>query len=135
MNPYENITVRTRLEETDDSGDQQRQTVWGRVRERFGGKKHKVVRLQSYGRSANPPKDSVGVALIQGGNPDQALLAFPEHPPSRPRGLAVGESKVYDDDQKWLYLKREKILLRTDGKPIIIRAGAAGVIHLNPDSE
>lgn len=135
-NAHENQLVRYRLEEVDDSGDQQRISAWGRIREMFGGKKTHVVRQQSYGFSSHPPKGSVGTALVQGGNRDQAFLFGPEHPDYRPKGLAEGESQIYNyHDNKRVYAKNDKLLVRTESHPIIIRAGAGGIVHINPDSE
>lgn len=107
MSFYNNTFVRFLLEETDDKGDQQLMRGKSRNRETLGGPKHKLVRLNQYGFSGNPPKGAQGIATFMNGNPDQGLLIGIEHPDHRPKDLPVGDSKMYDDVGQYVWLKHD----------------------------
>lgn len=118
-NSKDNVVVRTRLDETDDSGKQQMMTFRGRRKEKMGGKQ-KVMRLQSYGVSEHPPKGSQGVTTIPGGSPSLAMVMGMEHPDHRPKNLAEGEGKIYDMWGGNLYKQEDKWTITKGGSSIVM---------------
>jgi len=121
MNPFDNMLWRARLDETDDTGKQQKMSLLGRVREKIGGQKSKVPRLQGYGLSSHPPKGAQGFFIAMGGYPDQVFCLGIEHPDHRPTNLAEGELKLYDDQGQFVHIKRDGIHIET-GKTVTIKA-------------
>lgn len=117
------MLVRFRLGETDDKGKQQLSKGKGRIRELFGGMKHKVQHLGRYGFVSHPPKEAIGMMLVLNGNPDQAFVIAIEHADSRMKDLAEGEVGMHDNQSQYIVIKRDKIVLMTD-KPVEMTAGS-----------
>ncbi len=104
-NPHNNQLVRTRLDNVDDSGGQQRVAARGRKNEILGSSQRRDHRLGLHGHAYNPPSGSQGFAIIIGGNPDQAMHAGYEHPDKRMKDLKPGEAALYFDRDNYILMK------------------------------
>lgn len=76
----------------DDSGAQQLLTLSGLASEQL----KKVVRVQSFGLSSNPPAGASGLIAALGGRSDRAMFVGGEDPASRPRSIPTGGTTIYD---------------------------------------
>ncbi len=86
-----NIT-RARVEEVDDSGEQQTLKISGFSGERFTG----VIRYQAHGFSSNPPAGAVG-HFLRVGESDK-LMAIGFETEGRTRNLPPGVPALYNAD-------------------------------------
>lgn len=120
--PIDNTHIRVKVTKTDDSQKQQRVQVEGRYEEKYGDDQQPVHRVQSYGFSAHAPAGSIGYVIIVDSNNDKPLVIALEHPDHRPKNLAEGESKMYDDQDQIIYIKRDQILIKSP-KKIVIDSG------------
>jgi phage gp45-like len=94
----DNLIVRARTTKTKDGETQQTVEAEGRANEQIGGPKHGAPRQQGYPLTSHLPNGSIGLMLMPGGDPSQAVMIFGEHPDHRPKDLGEGEWKLYD---KW----------------------------------
>lgn len=92
----DNLIVRAKTTKTKDGETQQTVEAEGRANEQIGGPKHGAPRQQGYPMSSHLPNGSIGLMLMPGGDPSQAVMIFGEHPDHRPKDLAEGEWKLYD---------------------------------------
>lgn len=119
MNPTENMLIRARVDKTDDQNEQQAVEMTGRADEKIGGPKHPTHRAQGYPISSHLPKGSIALVMMMNGNPDQAVLLGGEHPEHRPKDLAEGEWKLYDQWGKSLHATEDGWVM-TVGKLTIV---------------
>jgi phage baseplate assembly protein V len=95
---------RGRIKLVDDSGPVQ--TVQVAMQ---GGDVHDLMpRLAEYGFSSSPPAGSDALVAKLGGDHSHGVVAATGHQASRPRGLPIGASVVYDN-------AGSKVLLNADG--------------------
>lgn len=66
-----------------------------------------VERIQNYGLSTNPPRDSEVVLAHVGGNKDHPIALVIGHASSRKKGLREGEVCLYDRHGKFIYLRED----------------------------
>lgn len=78
----------------DDSGAQQLLTLTGLAGEQL----KKVVNVQPFGLSSNPPVGGQGVLLSLGGRSDRAMFFGGEHGGYRQKNLAAGAAVLYDQN-------------------------------------
>lgn len=64
-----------------------------------------VERLQNYGFTSNPPKDSEGLIVCIGGNKDHPVLIAVDNGTSRKMGLSTGEVAFYQANGSFVILK------------------------------
>ncbi|WP_175786341.1 phage baseplate assembly protein V [Burkholderia cenocepacia] len=115
-----NLFGRGRITLVDDSGPVQ--TVQLRMNgiERPSGR----YRVPEFGFSSNPPVGSDALALHVGGDRSAGAVVGTNHQPSRPRGLAPGESILYSEDGKSVYLKNGSIVVDAKGQDVIVNDAA-----------
>jgi phage gp45-like len=142
----QNIAIRIRLVDSDDTDKQQRVRATGRVDELLGSAKRMLLRMQNAGITSRPSAGT-GLVINLGGNNDQALCVALENEEKRPKGLEKGETKVYDEFDQSLYFKDGEVILTAtkltinvtgeiviDGSSIKLGAGATKFVKLADDS-
>ena len=139
-NPKDNMLVRARVDETDDSGKQQRQVLRGRKREKLGGASHKTATVRLHGHTSVPWKDSHGMLVMIGGNPDQAFMLGGEHPDKRLKNLSDGDSALYRDTERYIHITEDGIFISHPGDVTVVANGdvnitGLGRVHLNPPGQ
>lgn len=65
----------------------------------------KVERFQNFGFTSHAPAGAEGIALSIGGNRDNLVVVALDHRTLRKKGLAAGESAMYDKDGNYIWLK------------------------------
>lgn len=67
-----------------------------------------VERLQNYGLTSHPPKESDALVAFLGGIRSHGFAIAVEHRDSRMVGLAEGEVALYTDEESYVALRRNK---------------------------
>lgn len=83
---------RVTVVDSDDAGPQQFIHATGLQGQDIG----RMVRIQHFGESSNPPPGSEGHALALGGGSDRFFVLGLEHPAYRPTNTPVGGKVIYD---------------------------------------
>lgn len=78
-------------------------------------------RLADYGVTSVPPVGSDALVVFIGGDRSAGAVVATGHQGSRPKGLAVGEVCVYDDQGQMIHITRAGIVIKGAGKPITIQ--------------
>ena len=99
---------RVTLEQVYDEEGQQRMKVRGLASETLD----KVVRVQPYGFTSNPPKGSTGLLLALGGRADRAMLLGIEKDDLRPKAQTPGHVAIYDGDGQIVSLVEQTIRIK-----------------------
>jgi phage baseplate assembly protein V len=80
----------------------------------------RVPRIQEFGFSSNPPKDSEAIILSLGANRENTVIIACENRAVRIKNLAPGESAIYTDDGSIIHLKKSgEILVKSSAKVIV----------------
>lgn len=119
--------IRVRITKTDDSGDYQKVWAEGRDGEVLGGKTG-LMRAQYFGSTEHVPVGAHGLALVIGGNMDQAVLMGLEHPTHRPTGLSEGDKKIYDAFGQYMHFEDGKLTINAGGCQIVMTGGEIQLI-------
>lgn len=119
--------IRVRIARTDDGGEYQKVWAEGRDGEVLGGQTG-LLRAQYFGSSEHVPKGAHGLALVIGGNLDQAVLLGFEHPDHRPTGLAEGDKKIYDGFGQFMHFEDGKCTISAGGCQIVMTGGEIRLI-------
>lgn len=92
------------------------------------------VRLAEFGFTSNPPIGSDVLALhVSGDRSDGAVFAT-NHQQSRPRNLLPGESKLYSQDGKYVYMTADGgISVFANGQPVNVTG--ATTVTVNASAE
>lgn len=106
---------RGRVELVDDSGPAQTMQVTSNE----GLTLDDRLRIMEFGFSSVPPVGSEVLAAHMSGDRTAGVVIATNHQPSRPRGLAPGESMLYSQDGKHVYL--------TEAGGIVVEAGGQDV--------
>lgn len=61
-------------------------------------------RMAEFGLTSNPPINSDAIVLFLGGDRSNGVVVATGHQPSRPKNLAPGETMLYSQDGKYVYL-------------------------------
>jgi phage baseplate assembly protein V len=86
-----------------------------------------VPRLAEFGFTSNPPAGSDFAFLGVAGDRSNMVCIATGHQPSRPKGLAPGESKMYSVDGKFIYISASGgISVFANGEPVVV-SGATTV--------
>lgn len=108
---------RGRVTYVDDSGPVQKMQV------RMNGliTSDNRLRLAEFGFASNPPVGSDVLALhVAGDNSDGAVFAT-NHQQSRPTGLSAGESMLYSQDGKYVYMTASGgIVVEAKGQDVVV---------------
>lgn len=81
-------------------------------------------RVPEFGFSSNPPIGSDAVAAHVAGDRSAGVVVGTNHQQSRPRGLSPGESILYSQDGKSVYLKDGAIVLEAKGQDVVVNDAA-----------
>lgn len=61
-------------------------------------------RVAEFGMTSNPPVNSDAFVVFLGGDRSNGVVLGTVHQPSRPKNLASGETMIYSQDGKYIYL-------------------------------
>ncbi|MGS1064328.1 phage baseplate assembly protein V [Burkholderia glumae] len=81
-------------------------------------------RVPEFGFSSNPPIGSDAVAGHVAGDRSAGVVVGTNHQQSRPRGLSPGESILYSQDGKSVYLKNGAIVVEAKGQDVVVNDAA-----------
>ncbi|RQV20670.1 phage baseplate assembly protein V [Burkholderia cenocepacia] len=81
-------------------------------------------RVPEFGFSSNPPIGSDALVLHIAGDRSAGAVVGTNHQTSRPRGLAPGESILYSEDGKSVYLKNGSIVVEAKGQDVVVNDAA-----------
>lgn len=77
-------------------------------------------RLQQFGLTSNPPKDSEALVLFLGGNRDHGVVIAVDSTVNRPTGLKTGEVAVYKDKSNFCIFKTNgDVVIENSGKILL----------------
>ncbi|MBV2180884.1 MAG: phage baseplate assembly protein V [Castellaniella sp.] len=111
------LVGRGRVTQVDDSGPVQLLQVQASGLELAD----KRVRPQSFGLTSNPPAGSDAAMLSVSGDRSAAMVVGVNHQASRPRNLAPGESKLYSQDGKYVYMTASGgIVVEAKGQDVVV---------------
>ncbi|WP_257803282.1 phage baseplate assembly protein V [Burkholderia glumae] len=77
-------------------------------------------RVPEFGFSSNPPIGSDAIAGHVAGDRSAGVVVGTNHQQSRPRGLSPGESILYSQDGKSVYLKNGAIVVEAKGQDVVV---------------
>ncbi|CAL8474568.1 phage baseplate assembly protein V [Caballeronia sp. S22] len=88
------------------------------------------LRVAEFGFASNPPIDSDAIALHIAGDRSAGVVLGTNHQPSRPTGLAAGETMLYSQDGKQVYLTASGgIVVEAKGQPVTVNDATTVVIN------
>ncbi|MGF6549304.1 phage baseplate assembly protein V [Paraburkholderia youngii] len=115
------IFWRARVKFVDDSGPAQKMQVL------LNGLATPDNRLRAaeFGFTSNPPIDSDAIALHVAGDLSAGVVIGTNHQPSRPKGLRPGETMLYSEDGKSVYLTASGgIVVEAKGQDVAVNDAA-----------
>lgn len=78
-------------------------------------------RAAEFGLASNPPVGSDAFVVFLGGDRSNGVVLGTVHQPSRPRNLAPGETMLYSQDGKYVYLTASGgIVVEAKGQPVTV---------------
>jgi phage baseplate assembly protein V len=78
-------------------------------------------RVAEFGFTSNPPNDSDVVALHVAGDRSAGVVLGTNHQPSRPTGLQPGETMLYSEDGKYVYMTASGgIVVEAKGQDVVV---------------
>jgi len=81
----------------------------------------KRVRPQEFGLTSNPPPGSDAALVSVSGDRSSTMVVGVNHQVSRPRGLRPGETKLYSEDGKYVYLTAGGgIVVEAEGQDVVV---------------
>lgn len=108
---------RARISYVDDSGPVQKVQVRVSALETSDNR----LRLAEFGFSSNPPIDSDALFLGISGDRSAVAAIATNHQPSRPRGLQSGETMLYSQDGKSVYMTAAGgIVVEAKGQDVVV---------------
>jgi phage baseplate assembly protein V len=117
---------RGRVTYTDDSGPVQKMQVRLSGLETSDGR----VRMAEFGFTSNPPIGSDVLALHISGDRGAGTVFATNHQASRPKGLLPGESKLYSQDGKFVYITASGgISVFANGQPVNVTGATTVTIN------
>lgn len=79
------------------------------------------VRPQEFGLTSNPPVGSDAALAAVSGDRASTMVVGVNHQGSRPRGLRAGETKLYCEDGKYVYLTADGgIVVEARGQDVVV---------------
>ncbi|ANN70920.1 phage baseplate assembly protein V [Bordetella bronchialis] len=111
------LAGRGRVTQVDDSGPVQTMQVQASGLELAD----KRARPQEFGLTSNPPTGSDAALLALAGDRTAVMVVGVNHQPSRPRNLSPGETKLYSQDGKYVYLTASGgIVVDANGQDVVV---------------
>jgi phage baseplate assembly protein V len=78
-------------------------------------------RVAEFGLTSNPPVNSDAFVVFLGGDRSNGVVLGTVHQPSRPKNLASGETMIYSQDGKYVYLTASGgIVVEAKGQPVTV---------------
>lgn len=77
--------------------------------------------FQHYGYTSNPPAGTMAIVLPIGGKTAHGIIIATEHGAYRLKGLAQGETAIYDDQGQKVHITRNGIVIDGAGKPVTVQ--------------
>ncbi|MFS2103559.1 phage baseplate assembly protein V [Ralstonia sp. Ralssp135] len=78
-------------------------------------------RVAEFGLTSNPPTGSDAFVVFLGGDRSNGVVLGTVHQPSRPTGLAPGETMLYSQDGKYVYMTASGgIVVEAKGQPVTV---------------
>ena len=79
------------------------------------------LRVAEFGFTSNPPIDSDAITLHVAGDRSAGAVIGTNHQPSRPKGLQPGETMLYSQDGKYVYLTASGgIVVEAKGQDVVV---------------
>lgn len=78
-------------------------------------------RLAEYGLTSVPPVGTDAIVIFIGGDRSTGVAVATGNQAARPKGLAVGEVAIYDDQGQMVHITRAGITIKGAGKPVTIQ--------------
>lgn len=98
-------------------------------------------RVAEFGLTSNPPVGSDAIALHVSGDRSAGVVIGTNHQPSRPTGLQSGETMLYSQDGKYVYMTASGgIVVEAKGQPVTVNdasnvtCNASGTLTVNAPS-
>lgn len=129
MRRFHDQTDLADLVDVDDSGGLQIVGHYGLAGERHS----KVYRPQAFGLSSRPPQGSTGLVVSLGGERSRSVFLGGEHEKYRPKGLADGETKLYDAEGNVIHFARKNGVKVTTAKGDTTIETPNGKVHITSD--
>lgn len=76
--------------------------------------------FQHYGYTSHPPAGTMAIVLPIGGKTAHGIIIATEHGTYRIKGLAPGETAIYDDQGQKVHITRAGIVVDGAGKPVTV---------------
>lgn len=86
-------------------------------------------RLAEYGFTSMPPDGSHVTVLFVGGDRSNGVVIATGDPASRKRNLQPGETAIYDNSGKWIYLKDGSIEIEAAGQPVTVNGATTVTVN------
>lgn len=87
-------------------------------------------RVPEFGLASNPPVGSDAIVVFLGGDRSQGVVLGTVHQVSRPRGLSPGETMIYSQDGKQVYLTASGgIFVKANGQPVEVDGATTVTIN------
>lgn len=120
------IIGRGRVKFVDDSGPVQKMQVLMNGIETPDNR----YRIPEFGFTSNPPEDSDVIAVHVAGDRSAGAVLGTNHQPSRPKGLQPGETMLYCQDGKYVYLTASGgISVFANGQPVNVTGATTVTIN------
>lgn len=111
------LVGRGRVKFVDDSGPVQKMQVLMSGMETPDSR----YRVPEFGFTSNPPIDSDVIAVHVDGDRSAGAVLGTNHQPSRPKGLQAGETMLYSQDGKYIYMTASGgIVVEAKGQPVTV---------------
>lgn len=89
-----------------------------------------LPRLAEFGLASNPPVGSDAVALFIGGDRSNGVVIATGHQQSRPIGLLPGETMLYSQDGKRIYITASGgIIVEANGQAVTVNNATTVIIN------
>ncbi|WP_343618826.1 phage baseplate assembly protein V [Ralstonia sp.] len=91
-------------------------------------------RVAEFGLTSNPPAGSDAFVVFLGGDRSNGVVLGTVHQASRPKSLAAGETMIYSEDGKQIYLTAAGgIVVKANGQPVEV--DNATVVTINASTK
>lgn len=87
-------------------------------------------RVPEFGLASNPPVGSDAIVVFLGGDRSNGVVLGTVHQPSRPKNLAPGETMLYSQDGKYVYLTASGgIVVEAKGQAVTVNDATTVTIN------
>ncbi|MBP6010607.1 MAG: phage baseplate assembly protein V [Alphaproteobacteria bacterium] len=80
-----------------------------------------LIRVGEYGLASNPPTDSDAIVVFIAGDRTKGAIVGTNHQASRLKNLQRGEVAIFDDQGRWIWLKRGSIEIDAKNTPVDVK--------------